>query len=77
MPHVVIKLYEGRTPEQKTQLANAIVRDVAEIAGCAESSVSVAVEEFDPADWAEAVYRPDILERPEDIVRPPGYNPFE
>ena len=42
-----------------------------------DSVVSVAVQEFDPADWPEAVYRPDILERSEQLVRQPGYNPFE
>lgn len=44
MPHVVIKLYPGRTDEQKTLLAGQIVKDVAAIAGCAEKSVSVAIE---------------------------------
>ena len=77
MPHVVVKMYQGRTPEQKAKLADAITQDLVEIAGCAASSVSVAVEEFDPAEWAEAVYRPDILDRSDDLVRRPGYNPFD
>ncbi|MDJ0955025.1 MAG: tautomerase family protein [Acidimicrobiia bacterium] len=77
MPHVVVKMYQGRTDEQKRALAEAIVADVVAIAGCKESSVSVAVEEFDPADWADAVYRPDIIERRSDLVRAPGYNPFD
>ena len=77
MPHVIVKMYEGRSPEQKARLADAIARDIAEIAGCAESAVSVAIEDFDPLEWAEAVYRPDILGARGDLVRPPGYNPFE
>ena len=77
MPHVIVKMYQGRTPEQKAKLADAITRDLVEIAGCGESAVSVAVEEFDPVDWAEEVYRPDILGRSDDLVRFPGYNPFE
>lgn len=77
MPHVVVKMYAGRSPEQKAKLADAITRDLVEIAGCSESSVSVSVEEFDPTDWADAVYRPDIIGRSEYLVRPPGYNPFE
>jgi 4-oxalocrotonate tautomerase len=52
-------------------------RDLVEIAGCSESAVSVAVEECDPTEWAEAVYRPDILDRSDDLIRLPGYNPFE
>ena len=77
MPHVIVKMYQGRTPQQKARLADAIAQDLVEIAGCAASAVSVAVEEFDPAEWAEAVYRPDIIDRSNDLVRSPGYNPFD
>jgi 4-oxalocrotonate tautomerase len=50
---------------------------VVAIAGCSESVVSVAIEEVTPQAWAEAVYRPDILAKPETLVREPGYNPFD
>lgn len=76
MPHILVKLYPGRTDELKTRLADAIARDVAEIAGCAEKSVSVAIEEVRPEDWAESVYRPEILEAADTLYRRPGYNPF-
>ncbi|WP_457570509.1 tautomerase family protein [Desulfovulcanus sp.] len=59
MPHVIVKLYPGRTEEQKKRLADAIVKDVMAIAECDEKVVSVAFEEIDPADWAEKVYKPD------------------
>jgi 4-oxalocrotonate tautomerase len=42
MPHVIVKLYPGRSEQQKTQLAEAIVKDVVAIARCEEKSVSVA-----------------------------------
>ena len=61
MPHVIVKLYPGRTEEQKKRLADEIVRDVVAIAKCAEKSVSVAIEEVHPDDWNEKVYAPDIL----------------
>ena len=61
MPHVIVKLYPGRTAEQKMQLANEIVKDVVAIAKCEEKVVSVAFEEIDPKDWAEKVYEPDII----------------
>ncbi len=53
MPHVIVKLYPGRTEEQKKRLADEIVRDVVEIAKCAEKSVSVAIVEVNPEDWTE------------------------
>jgi len=77
MPHVIVKLYPGRTDEQKTRLAEEIVKDVVTIAKCEEKSVSVAFEEIKPEDWAERVYRPDILENPQTIYKKPGYNPFK
>jgi len=77
MPHIIVKLFPGRAEEVKQRLSDAITKDVISIAGCEESAVSVAVEEVDPSDWPERVYRPDILEKSHLLYRKPGYNPFE
>ena len=65
MPHVIVKLYPGRSEEQKIKLADEIVKDVVTIAKCEEKSVSVAFEEIEKEDWAEKVYKPDILDKEE------------
>ena len=77
MPHVIVKLYPGRSEEQKTKLADEIVKDVITIAKCEEKSVSVAFDEIKKEDWAEKVYKPDILNRKDILYKKPGYNPFE
>jgi 4-oxalocrotonate tautomerase len=77
MPHVIVKLYPGRSEQQKTRLAEEIVKDVVAIAKCEEKSVSVAIEEIKPEAWAEEVYRPDILDNKEKLYKKPEYNPFE
>ena len=77
MPHVIVKLLPGRSEQQKARLADEIVRDVVTIAKCEEKSVSVAFEEILPEDWAEKVYKPDILDSPEKLYKKPGYNPFK
>ena len=77
MPHVIVKLYPGRSEQQKARLAEEIVKDVVAIAKCEEKSVSVAIEEIKPEDWAEKVCRPDILNSPDKLYKKPGYNPFE
>ncbi|MCK9262282.1 MAG: tautomerase family protein [Deltaproteobacteria bacterium] len=77
MPHVIVKLYPGRSEEQKKQLAQVIAQDVVAIIQCDEKSVSVAFEEIDPDQWPEQVYKPDILERRQHLYKKPGYNPFE
>lgn len=76
MPHVIIKLWPGKTEEQKQKLTDAIVKDMVSITDCKESSISVAFEEVDPDDWAEDVYRPDILEGEDKLYKKPGYDPF-
>ena len=76
MPHVIVKLYPGRSEQQKTRLAEEIVKDVVAIAKCGEEAVSVAIEEINPEDWAEEVYKPDILSKPERLYKKPGYNPL-
>jgi 4-oxalocrotonate tautomerase len=49
------------------------VKDVATYAKCDERSVSVAMEEVKSSDWAEKVYKPDILNKPDKLYRKPGY----
>ena len=77
MPHVIVKLYPGRSEQQKTRLAEEIVKVVVDIAQCKEESVSVAVEEIEPEEWAEKVYRPDIIDNQQKLYKKPGYNPFD
>lgn len=77
MPHVIVKMYPGRTAEQKNELARAIADAVVKIARCEEKTVSVAIEEIAPENWAETVYRPDIMGKEVTLFKKPGYNPFE
>jgi 4-oxalocrotonate tautomerase len=74
MPHVIVKLWPGRSEQEKKHLADAIVKDVVAYAKCDESSVSVAIEEIKSADWAEKVYKPDILNPRGKLYRKPGYS---
>ena len=52
MPHVVVKLWPGKTEAQKAKLAEAIARDVIEHLGSSEASVSVSIEEVPQEAWA-------------------------
>lgn len=77
MPHVIVKIYAGRPEDEKARLAKALAEAVTATLGSRDGSISVAVEEFAPSDWAEQVYRPDIVERPETLYRKPDDNPFD
>ena len=74
MPHIIVKLYPGRTEEKKKNLAEAITKDVVSIAECEEKSVSVAIEEIPPNEWAEKVYKPDIISNQNKLYKKPGYH---
>ena len=72
MPHVIVKMYPGRSEDQKTQLAGAIVKDVTAFAKVGADAVSVPIEEVTPGDWTEKVYQPDILNSPGKLYKKPG-----
>ena len=73
MPHVIVKLWPGKSEQQKRQLAEAITKDVTSVLHYGEESVSVAFEEVDAADWAEKVYKPDIVSKSTLLYKKPGY----
>ncbi len=77
MPHVIVKLLPGRSEQQKAHLVQQIVKDVVKIADTDEESVSVAIEEVSAEDWAQKVYKPDIVHHWDKLYKKPGYNPFE
>jgi 4-oxalocrotonate tautomerase len=77
MPHVVVKLWPGKSEQQMVGLSEAIVKDVMGILNYREETISVAIEEVKPQDWAEKVYKPDIRDKWEKLYKKPGYDPFE
>ena len=73
MPHVIVKLWPGKSEQQKVRLAEEIVKDVTKVLNYGEESVSGAIEEVEPQDWAEKVYQPDIVNNSEKLYKEPGY----
>jgi 4-oxalocrotonate tautomerase len=76
MPHVIVKLWPGKSEDQKTQLAERITEYVMTVLNYGEESVSVSFEEIAPQDWAKKVHKPDILDRPAGLYKKPGYTPM-
>ena len=74
MPHVIVKLWPGKSEQQKTRLAEAIAKDVMDILHYGEESVSVALEEVKSQDWVEKVYKPDIKDKWDKVYKKPGYD---
>jgi 4-oxalocrotonate tautomerase len=73
MPHVIVKLWPGKSEQHKRRLAQAITDDVTRILDCGDESVSVAIEEVASGEWAEKVYQPDIVRDSQNLYKKPGY----
>ena len=64
MPDAIVKLWPGKSEQQKTRLAKRITADVFTVLNYGEEAVPVAIEEVKAEDWSEKVYKPDILGKP-------------
>ena len=73
MPHVIVKMWPGKSEQQKKRLTDEIVQDVMHILNYGAESVSVAIEEVSSRDWAKKVYQPDIVDNSEQLYKRPGY----
>ena len=77
MPHVIVKLWPGKSEEQKRELAQSIARDLMATLKSSDASISVAIEEVRREDWLDDVYRPDIEPRLDRLYKKPGYGPAD
>ena len=73
MPHVIVKLWPGKSEQQKARLAAKIAEDVMEVLNYGEESVSVGFEEIQSQDWRQKVYKPDIQDNWDKVYKKPGY----
>ena len=74
MPHVIVKLWPGKSEQQKNRLAEAFTKNVMDILHYGQESVSVAMEEVKPQDWVERVYKPDVKGNLDKLYKKPGYD---
>jgi 4-oxalocrotonate tautomerase len=75
MPHVVVKMWAGKSEAQKTALSEAMVEALKATIGSSDSSISVAIEDVAPQDWMQQVYAPEIAPQLESLYKKPGYGP--
>lgn len=73
MPHIAVKMFPGRTEEQKQEFAAKVVEAAKSIFGSSDASLSVAILDVDPAKWDAEVYGPDIQANEDKLYKRPGY----
>jgi 4-oxalocrotonate tautomerase len=74
MPHVIVKLWPGKSEQQKARLAQEITNSVVSVLDYGSESVSVGFEEISSKDWAARVYRPEIKAKWHELYKTPGYS---
>jgi 4-oxalocrotonate tautomerase len=77
MPHIIVKLWPGKSRQQKQHLADEITRSVTSVLGYGDESVSVGFEEVSAGEWMDKVYEPDIVAKQGSLFKRPGYGPLE
>jgi len=73
MPHVIVKLWPGKTTEQKTTLCEKITEALKTSIDVPDSSISIAIEEIPKEKWKELVYDTEIAGKKELLCKEPGY----
>lgn len=77
MPHIIVKLWPGKSEQVKAKLAHQLLEDVMRLTNSAEESVSVAIEEVSAKDWVKKVYELDIAAHWDQLYEKPGYDPTD
>ncbi len=73
MPHIIVKWYKGSSEEEKAQFAKKMVEEAVRITGKSKEFFSFAIEDYEPSEWMETVYEPEIAGKKETLYIKPGY----
>lgn len=73
MPHIALKMLEGRTEEQKQRAAEKLTAALSEVLGCSTSHITLSIQEYSALEW-QGIFRSDIKENP-GLVIEPKYDP--
>lgn len=74
MPHISVKMIEGRSEQQKKELTNALAKALSETLGCDSKWITVSIEDYNGAQWQE-VFKKEVSDNSEHIYKKPEYDP--
>lgn len=74
MPHISVKMIEGRSEEQKKELAKALEKTLSDTLGCDTKWVTVSIEDYNVKQWQE-VFREEVTENEKHLYKKPQYDP--
>ena len=75
MPHISVKMLEGRTQAQKEKLARDLVEVLSRDLGADKHWITCTVEDYDAEQW-QNVFKAEISDKPDEVVfKKPEYDP--
>ncbi|WP_159981320.1 MULTISPECIES: tautomerase family protein [unclassified Novosphingobium] len=73
MPHIIVKLWPGKSAQQKQALSDAIAQSVMDHLGYSEDAISIGFDEVAPEAWDDQVVKSEILGKWPNLLKQPGY----
>jgi len=74
MPHISIKMLNGRTEEQKKSLSKALVDTLTKELNCNKNYVTVTIEDFTATEW-QKIFKEEITDKPDKVYVTAKYDP--
>lgn len=67
MPHISIKMLEGRSQAQKEKLAAALVKTLTEQLHCSEHYVTCTIEDYSAKEW-QKVFADEVVAKKDSVI---------
>ena len=74
MPHISIKMLNGRTEEQKKNLSIKLAKTLSKELNCNENYVTVTIEDYSAKEW-QTIFKQEITDKPDKIYVSAKYDP--
>lgn len=75
MPHIIVKIV-GQSEENKKMIAEALTDTLSKSLSISEEFISLSIEDILKEEWVEGVYKPEIMGKPDNLYKKPGYDPL-
>lgn len=75
MPHIIVKIVD-QSEENKKMIAEALTDTLSKSLSISEEFISLSIEDILKEEWVEDVYKPEIMGKPDNLYKKPGYDPL-
>lgn len=75
MPHIVIKMLEGRSETVKSLCVSKVAQALQEVTGTPDKYISVTIEDYSAEEWQD-IFKNEIANNP-NLRKKPNYKPEE